>query len=79
MSGYWTIGVGQVGCLYNHTESAEDLDSLLDVASELYELTTDQRNALRWDKVVYFEGEQRATNGDLIELFHTDGELPEDD
>lgn len=79
MSGHWAIGVGQVGCLHNHTERAETLDDVLDVAAQLYELTTDQRNELRWNKVVYFEGEQRSMNGDLIALWHDDEPLPDSD
>lgn len=74
--GHWAIGVGQIGCLHDHQERAETLDEVLDVASELYELDTAQRNALRHDKIVYFEGEQRAMNGDLIELWHDNDPLP---
>jgi hypothetical protein len=79
MAGHWIVGVGQVGCLHNHQERDESLDSLLELATDLYELTTDQRNELRWNKIVYFEGEQRAMNGDLIELIYSDEPLPEDD
>jgi hypothetical protein len=78
-AGHWTIGVGQIGCLHNHQESDESLDNLLDLAADLYELTTAQKNDLRWNKVVHFEGEQRAMNGDLIELFWDPTPLDESD
>lgn len=77
--GHWIAGVGQVGCLHNHQESAESLDALLDLVSELYELTTAQKNELRWNKIVYFTGEQRAMNGDYLELMHSDEPLEEDE
>ena len=78
-TGHWAIGVGQIGCLYNHTERAETLDAVLDVATELYELDTAQRTELRWNKIVYFEGEQRSMNGDLIELWHDPEPLDDSD
>jgi hypothetical protein len=79
VSGHWTVGVGQVGCLYNHTESLEDLNDLLANVVDLYELTTDQKNTLRHDKIVYFDGEQREMNGDYIELSYSDEPLEEDE
>ena len=79
MSGHWSAGVGQIGCLYDRVESSEDLNGLLSTVADLYELTVDQKNTLRWDKIVYFEGEQREMNGDYIELYHSDEPLEEDE
>ena len=75
MSGHWAVGVGQIGCLYNHVEVGENLDDLLSCAADLYDLDTAQKNALRHDKIVYFDGEQRKMNGDYIELYHSDEPL----
>ncbi len=79
MNGHWAIGVGQFGCLHNHQERAEDLDSLLYLVADLYDLNTAQKNALRHDKFVPFEGEQREMNGDYIELWHDSESLDSDE
>lgn len=74
---HWVVGGGSVGCLYDYgPQPCETLDEALDDLKAVYELTTDERNELRWHKHLSFEPGRGA---DYCEITVQDGPCPEVD
>lgn len=64
---HYTVGGGSVGCLYDYgPQACETLEQALDSLTQVYDLTTDERNWLRWHKHLAFEGRE----GSATDLSH---------
>lgn len=74
---HWVVGGGFVGCLYDYgPQPCATLDEALDDLTAVYELTTDERNQLRWHKHLSFEP---GRGPDYCEITVQDGPCPEVD
>lgn len=79
---HWVVGGGSVGCLYDFgPQPCETLEEALDELDTVYQLSTAERNQLRWHKHLAFdEPERREEAGaDYCEITMHDGPCPEGD
>lgn len=75
---HWILGGGSVGCLYDFgPEPHPTLDSALDTAKQVYELDTDECNEVRWNGILYFQGDRRLEAGaDYVQVSCEPGPCP---
>ncbi len=93
---HWVVGGGSVGCLYDYgPQPCETLDEALDALFNVYDLSTEERNQLRWEKHLSFDttpcsalGPDESADGlsrrqeagaDYCEITVQDGPCPEGD
>lgn len=71
---HWVLGGGRVGCLYDFGPFYfETLDETIDFAEYEWDLNVDERNDLRWNKHINFNGPEI----DYLEVQCVDGPIPE--
>jgi hypothetical protein len=92
---HYTIGGGSVGCLYDYgPEVADTLDNAIDSLDQIYDLTTAERNQLRWHKHLAFDAtpgtaedtshdpqasRREEAGADYCEICEQDGPCPDSD